>query len=296
MRLIVFQFFCKMWGIAHILQKIKYTIMRLVGLMVLSVLIGCGLAACAVEPPPAVILTTPTPTSTVEPSASPVWFPATETPTSAPTITPRPTLDYKPGVGEVVLEDDFSNQSGWRTGEFTSGRIAFGNEALTLAISNPKGTLSSLREGTLPANAYLENTARAALCKGNDIYGLLLRAASDRDGYRLMATCGGDIRLERLRNGEIALMQNWTHTGELPQGGMLPVRLGVWSMGSELRIFVNDVHQFSARDPVFQSGQVGIFARAAGDSPLTVNFSALSVYKLDAARIPTPTPLPTATP
>jgi len=67
-------------------------------------------------------------------------------------------------------------------------------------------------------------------------------------------------------------------------------------MGGELRIFVNDVYQFSARDPVFESGQVGIFARAAGDSPLTVNFSALSVYNLDIDRIPTRTPLPTATP
>ena len=270
--------------------------MRLVGLLVWAVLIGCGLSACAVETPPAVVLTTPTPTPTLEPSASPVWFPPTETPTSAPTITPRPTLDYKPGVGEVVLEDDFSSQSGWRTGEFTSGRIAFGKDTLTLAISTPKGTLASLREGTLPVNAYLEITARAALCKGNDIYGLLLRATSERDGYRLMATCNGDVRLERLRNGEIALMQNWTPAGELPQGGMLPVRLGVWSMGSELRIFVNDVYQFSARDPVFESGQVGVFARAAGDSPLTVNFSALRVYDLDAERIPTRTPMPTATP
>jgi hypothetical protein len=270
--------------------------MRLVGLAVWAVLIGCGLAACAVEPALPVVLTTPAPTSTVEPSASPVWFPATETPTPAPTITPRPTLDYKPGVGEVVLEDDFSSQSGWRTGELGSGRISFGNDELTLAVSSPKGTLASLRDGALPADAYLEITARAALCRGGDIYGILLRAASERDAYRLMATCGGDLRLERLRHGEIALMQNWTPAGELPQGGMLPVRLGVWSMGSELRIFVNGVYQFSARDPVFESGQVGIFARAAGESPLPVSFSALSVSALDAERIPTQTPLPTATP
>ena len=179
-----------------------------------------------------------------------MWFPPTETPTPAPTITLRPTQDFKPGVGEVVLEDDFSSQSAWRTGALGSGRIAFGKNELTLAVSAPKGTLASLREGALPADGYLEITARAALCQGNDIYGLLLRAASERDGYRLMATCAGELRLERLRNGEIALMQDWTPAGELPQGGMLPVRLGVWSLGREMRIFVNEVYQFSARDPV----------------------------------------------
>ncbi len=264
----------------------------------LAVLTVCalGLSACVAGPPPTVVLATRTPTPTVEPSASPVWFPPTETPTSAPTITPRPTENYKPGVAGPVLEDDFSSETGWRTGALANGRIAFGVNELTLAVSAPKGMLASLRERELPADSYLEITARAALCKPSDIYGVLVRASSERDGYRLLATCSGSLRLERLRNGEVALMQDWTPSGELPQGGLLPVTLGVWSLGRELRVFVNGVYQFGARDPVFESGQVGVYARASGDGPLTVSFSNLRVYRLDPALIPTATPPPSPTP
>jgi hypothetical protein len=254
------------------------------------------MAACAAEPVPAVGLVTRTPTLTITPSISPVWFPATETPTPVPTVTPRPTEEYKPGVGEKVVGDDFSKIGGWRTAATENGRIAYGKQELTLAVSGVKGVLFSLRTGALPADAYLEITVTPAICQAGDIYGILLRAASERDGYRLMATCAGRLRMERLRNGEIALMQDWTPSGELPQGGLLPVRLGVWSHGTELRVFVNGVYQFGVRDPVFESGQIGAYARAAADTPLTVSFSDLAVYQLDLARIPTATPRATPTP
>ena len=148
----------------------------------------------------------------------------------------------------------------------------------------------------MPADSYLEITASAALCRGDDQYGLLLRAGSGFNNYRLLANCAGQLRMERLRGGEIALMQDWTSSGELPKGGLLPVRIGIWSLGSEQRIFVNDVYQFSVRDPVYADGQVGVFARSAADTPLTVSFSDLTVHSLNPAAIPTPTPRPTATP
>ncbi len=267
--------------------------MRLIAALLLGL---AGLAACTAQPPPAVVLTTRTPTLTITPSISPVWFPPTETPTTPPTITPRPTQEFKPGVGEVVLSDDFADQSIWRSGSFEVGRIAFGKSSVSLAISSPPGALTSLRQGTIPADSYLEITAELALCKGDDVYGLLLRASGEREGYRLLATCSGLLRMERLRPSETALMQDWTPCGELPKGGMLPVRLGVWAVGREMRIFVNDVYQFGVRDPLYESGQVAVLARSSGTSPLTVDFSGLTVRAIDANMLPTATPFPTATP
>jgi hypothetical protein len=124
---------------------------------------------------------------------------------------------------------------------------------------------------------------------------LYIRAASPRDGYRLVATCDGRIRLERLKNGELVLLQDWIPSGEVPRGGMVPMRLGVWASGPELRIFVNDVYQFSVHDPVWKNGQTGVYARAALDGPLTVNFSNLVVRAIDPNRLPTATPRPTPT-
>jgi hypothetical protein len=116
------------------------------------------------------------------------------------------------------------------------------------------------------------------------------------DGYRLLATCDGRLRLERIKNGELALLQDWTESGEVPHGGMVPLRLGVWALGSELRIFVNQVYQFSASDPVWKEGQIGAYARAELDGPLTVNFSRLEVYAINRSLLPSPTVTTTSTP
>lgn len=256
-----------------------------------------SLATCQVQPTLApVALDTPTPVPpTQTPTRTPVWFPPTETPTAQPSLTAWPTQDARPGLAGLVLQDDFSS-GGWQAFSVEAGRAALGKNELTLAIQAPKGVLTSFRAAPLPGDGYLELTATPSLCKGSDVFGIYLRAASPGDGYRLLATCSGLLRLERLKNQELVLLQDWTPGIGLIPGGMLPVRLGIWAAGRELRVFVNAVYQFSVRDPVWSEGMLGVYARAAGDSPLTVSFSQLEVRQLDPARIPSATPPPTPKP
>jgi hypothetical protein len=262
-----------------------------------AALFQAGCSALLAAPPTPLPLDTPTLLApTASPTTTPVWFPATETPTLAPTPSPRPTDDYRPALGEILLQDDFSSKSGWTVFANEAGRASYGINELTLAVSASKGVLGSLGAKTIPGNFYLELTAFPSLCAGADAFGLYVRASSPRDGYRLVATCDGRIRLERLKNGELVLLQDWTPSGEVPRGGMVPLRLGVWASGPELRIFVNAVYQFSARDPVWTEGQVGVYARAALDGPLTVSYSNLVVRAIDPTRLPTPTISPTSTP
>jgi len=265
------------------------------GIFYTALLTFLGLAACGPLPEPAVILDTSTPTLTLTPSKTPVWFPPTDTPTLAPPATPLPTQEYRPGVGAALIEDDFSDSKAWQTLRNEAGQAAFGKNELSLAVATSKGALLSLRSKSLPANFYLEITATPNLCHPDDIFGLMVRAQSGKDGYRLLVQCGGKLRMERLVHSELVVMQDWTLSGQIPPGGLLPVRLGVWALGRELRIFVNDTYQFSVRDPVWTEGQLGVLVRAAGDPPLTVSFSNLAVYSLDAARIPTLTPSVTPT-
>ncbi len=254
-----------------------------------------SLAACQPQPPEPSLTPTErfTPSPSATPSRTPIWFPATDTPTPAPTLTLRPTEDLRPGLGADTLRDNFT-AGGWQTFKREDGQAAFGKGELTLAVSLAKGTLSSLRAAPLPGDNYLELTATPSLCQGSDIFGLYLRAAAAGDGYRLLATCSGMLRLERLKNSQLVVLQDWTPGIGIMPGGMLPLRLGVWAYGKELRIFANGEYQFSVRDPVWSEGMLGVYARAAGDSALTVSFSDLVVRRLDPARIPTPTPLPTA--
>lgn len=263
-----------------------------------AVILLLTVTACLPEPPtPTPAPPTETPTITPTATSTIVWFPPTPTFTPAPTRQIEPTVDLRTSVGEVWFKDNFTDPDDWLITRTTAGSVAYGKEELTLAVSAEKGILYSLRKTPQLDDFYLEIDALPSLCRPKDIYGLLLRATSSADHYRLMMTCGGELRLERLTNSRYTVLHDWSPSGQFPVGGMVRVRLGVWAQGEELRFFVNDAYQFTIRDTALPSGVVGVYARSAGDTPLTVSFSNLVVYHLDeAAALPSATPIPTPTP
>jgi hypothetical protein len=240
-----------------------------------------SLSACSLTPStPA--LSTPTSTLTPQPpTATVVWFPATETPTPTPMEIKSPTPEQRPGIGDLVFQDHFGEDTAWQTSLTESGSIAYGNNDLTLVVAAEKRNLQSFYFQQIPYNSYLEITANPSLCRARDSYGLLLRAQSDASYYRFVLACTGEVRVERYRNGDLAVLQDWTVSGQVPPGAPYFLRLGVWMYGEELRFFINDGYQFSVTDPVFQAGQLGVFARTADKPPLTVSFSDLAVYAIE---------------
>lgn len=256
------------------LKTMRGILLRLFGisLFILS-------SACAV--PPQAALLTPTQTSTPQPpTATIVWFPATETPTPTTAATKVPTPEQRPGIGTLLFSDSFLDQTHWQTTRTQSGNIVYGKQDLTLAVAAEKWGLQSFYNQTIPANSYLEITANPSLCRARDTYGLLLRAASEDSYYRFVVACTGETRVERFRNGEMAVLQDWRVSGQVPPGAPLFLRLGVWMKGQELRFFINDIYQYAVSDPVFSEGQFGVFARTAEKPPLTVSFSDLQVFDL----------------
>ena len=219
---------------------------------------------------------TVTPTETI----TPVWFPATSTPTPIPQPTAVPTNERRPGIATILLNDSFNKQNNWQTYMNNSGSVAYGKKDLTLSVSQPKGHLTSFRSDIVLNDYYLEITLNANLCRGEDTYGLLFRTNSEADFYRLMFSCNGQIRLERLNNYKVAILNNWEQSGQIPIGSPYQFRLGLWVRNNEFRVFVNDIYQFSATDPVWTFGGLGVFARSANDNALSVSFSDLVVYDL----------------
>lgn len=254
------------------------------------------LSACTAPQP------LPTPTPPVPPTLTPsqtgtiVWFPPTRTPTPMPSVIIEPTVAQRIGVGSEILSDDFSDASRWSHGESAAGRVSVGSGELTLANPGERGLLFSLRSSTNLSDFYLEMTSNVSLCRGDDSYGVLLRSASAQDFYRFVVTCAGQIRLERVVNGQAALLQDWLYSGQVPPGSPLVLRLGVWAVGGEMRFFINDYYQFTASDPVFRSGGVGVFSRVASGNPLTVSFSNLTVYSVDPGSVVMPTRTPPGLP
>jgi hypothetical protein len=240
------------------------------------------LSACVTptaDPTPLPPTETATITSTV--TATIDWFPATATSTLRPTQIIEPTPEMRPGVVSLLIDDLLSSGSQWQTGRFSAGNITQVNNSLTIAIQQSRASLLSLEMKNILRDFYLETKVNIGLCKSNDVYGLIVRAVSEYNYYRFLVDCQGYARAERVRDGATTLMQDWTPTG-LPPGAPLDVSLGVWVVGSEMRLFANNAYIFSVKDPVFTEGTVGIFARASGDSPVTVSFSKMAIYSVKA--------------
>jgi hypothetical protein len=166
---------------------------------------------------------------------------------------------------------------------------------LTLAVSQPRVYLFSLRREPLLTDFYAEITARLGLCSGPDEYGLLFRVNSAGDFYRFALTCTGEMRLDRVRSSQASLVYPRAFSGDVPPGAPGEVRIGVWAVGREMRFFLNDHYQFTVRDPVFRSGTLGVFARSGGETAVTVSFSDLIIRSVSYLS-PTPSPTPSRTP
>ncbi|MEW6650275.1 MAG: hypothetical protein AB1453_08805 [Chloroflexota bacterium] len=270
---------------------------RLILLLLLILILTGAAAACSPAANgdlPAAPTATPQPTATA--TATIVWFPPTSTPTPQPTREFIPTPTPQLGIDRLMLSDDFTSRDTWATRRTAIGSVAYGVDDLTLAVATAKGYLVGLRHEPQLDDFYLEITASPSLCRDADQYGLLLRASDEWNYYRWVLTCDGRTRLEKVKQGAIALVQDWIESPQVPAGAGVDVRLAVWMYGAEMRFYISGVEQFSTRDGLWQSGRPGVYIRAAGDPPLTVSFDDLSVWSLDRAVIPTPTRPPTITP
>lgn len=250
--------------------------------ILLAALLVLALAGCLPAATPLPPLPTDTPGQpTVTPTATTVWFPATPTftPLPGPTPLPSPTSASGPRRGALIFEDQFDDPQQWSLGRTLSGQAALGVNELTLAVQRPSGYVTSLRQATELGDFYLEITAAPSICRGGDEYGLLLRVGSDTDFYRFSLTCDGQARLDKLFQGSASSPQPLTPNAAVPRGAPSSSRLGVLAAGKDLYFYANGEYLFTVRDPSLSTGAIGVFARAAGEDPLTVNFSDLRVYK-----------------
>lgn len=259
-------------------------------------------AACAPTealPPsalPAVTLLNDVATS--EPSPTIVWFPATRTPTPFLVAEATSTPQMLPGLGRETYSDDFSTPENWSNlkSQSDGGNAALLNrKRLTLAINAAPAYLASLNTELLLTDFYVETSVQVNRCQGEDTYGMLFRAAAEFFAYRYILNCKGEARVERMRNTEIAVLQEWVPSGDAPFGAPGEVKMAIWVSGVEMRFFLNGRHQFRVLDKFFNNGGLGLFAATSNPLGMNVSFSDLAVYSVDYVS-PTPTFTPTRTP
>jgi hypothetical protein len=194
-----------------------------------------------------------------------------------------------PGIGAATVSDDFANEKLWDTAVSNQGSAAIANNRLSLAVQ-PGIYLVSIRHDLTVGDFYAEITARPSLCRGDDSYGIIIRTIGKASFYRFTLNCNGQIYADRVSGGVKLQMQEPVPSGDAPRPPG-EVRIGMWAVGSEMRLFLNGRYQFSISDKQFPSGGFGVFARSAGDELVSVTFSDFKVYKVDYV-LPTKTPIP----
>lgn len=248
------------------------------GLLLILLLQGCRTVPAQLEPTAATgIQPDVTATATTD------WFPTTPTHTPTSIATFEPTPNMKPGLGKTIYRDDFSDRSLWVTAVSPDGSIAYGKNELTLAISQSGKALIAQPVNLQLQDFSLEITANPSLCAENDVYGVLFRVNSLYDYYRLLISCNGQVRMERVRLATTSILQDWVLTGQIPPGAPIRVRLGLWVSGSQIRFFANGSFLFEVEDSSFPAGGIGVFARSGGQNALTVNFSDLIIQEVKPA-------------
>lgn len=241
------------------------------------------LASCKTSTPIVIPEPSPTVTQSLEPSPTIDWFPRTPTPTKeiiTPAVTSQPE-NLPPGISSELFSDDFSDTTLWTTTKSQSGNVVYGNQTLSLAVAGNKNTLTSVSKHTLPLNFYLTIQINVALCSTGDQYGISFWRQEDGSSHRLLMTCEGSLRLERLTTSSGQVLKDWEVGSHFMPGSPSTHQVGIWASGGEIRVFVNETFQISATTFKDLSGGLSVIARAGGEKAETIVFSDLKVFKVE---------------
>jgi len=250
-------------------------------LLLIGVVTLICLGACQTEDnhTPEVTVTLVPPT--LQPSPTFDWFPRTPTPTPAIPMTPEPTesTPSSPQPEDLIASDDFADQQTWQTSSGASGTVAYEVNALSLAVSGGKNTLTSISSHELPFDFYLELNLDAQMCSPEDQYGLILWNNSSSGTFRVWFSCAGHVMLDRVLPSGTTVLQKWQTARKFQIGSPAKNRIGIRSQNNSLEISVNGTNQFTYSPLNKLSGPLGVIAQSSGDLPLTIQLSNLQILK-----------------
>ncbi|HKY78679.1 MAG TPA: hypothetical protein VI688_07470 [Anaerolineales bacterium] len=242
-----------------------------------SALLLLASSGCRVTFAPAAPSETPTPAPSSTPTIQ--WFPPTPTASPFPTPNATPTSDLRPGIGELLLEDDFSEADAWTTGRNDEGVVMVSGGSIYLGLNAERSSLFSTRTSPVFRDFYAELTASPTLCSREDEYGVLIRGV-DGNHYRFALSCDGRAKVDRYLGESLSRQAGWIQDQAIPSVIPGSSRLGVWASGSQLHFFVNGLFLFSVNDTQLYLGTIGVYVRTAGAGDVAVSFSDLQVWAL----------------
>ncbi len=241
--------------------------------------VDATLTAAPTHTPIVVVVTVPgqtlvIPTVTPEPSATPI-------PENSPTpIVKATSTESSVALGEVIVQDDFSDASRWPTSddEFQTTTMAEG--ALTLTLKRPEYFTLAYNNTQLARNFFVSVVGQSSACAERDRYGLLFRVQDDANYYQFQVDCDGRFRVVAVVDGELKTLRDWS-ASEAVNTETGPNTLGVRAQGNTIEVFANGQSLTEVSDATFIEGGFGLYAGSGSLSETyVVTFDDLGVWML----------------
>jgi hypothetical protein len=203
---------------------------------------------------------------------------------SAPVVETSPAVDSAPPLGEVILEDQFvDNSNNWLvdTDQYRQATIADGKYQIRITDAGYNWFYGPV------AVSDVDITVDTEFVEGvpaNTDYGVLCRVKDTNNHYRFLIASDGVYRIDKLVNNESSAIIDWTGSKALRTGTGVINTIRAICKGDHLTLYVNDSLVADVVDSSLEGGNYALMAGAYTGSdkvftPAVVNFSNLTVRK-----------------
>ena len=181
------------------------------------------------------------------------------------------------GVGEVLLQDDFSDPgSGWEVGDYSDGSVGYGDGYYFVrAIHEDEIIWGQVFQNFADVVIEVDATQVLAPPNDNNAYGVMCRV-QENSGYLLRVSGDGFYGIHRLDDGQFTPLVDWTASNVIQRGNATNHIRAVCD-GSHLALFVNGQLVAEAEDATYTEGDIGLAVTSFEAEPTEVHFDNLVV-------------------
>lgn len=181
-------------------------------------------------------------------------------------------------LGDVLLREDFSNETAWESYSNTQQRIDFGiADGVYRARAADETIMWALNE-TLHEDIVIEAEATQVSDYRDNAYGLMCRASptNNGNGYYFLISGDGQFTIRRGSTDQIRAMIPWRPSNAIRQDKGIN-RIRIICVGDYLALYVNEEFVAEVRDDLYRSGYAGLSA-AVTKGEVDVEFDDLTIW------------------
>jgi serine/threonine protein kinase len=248
-------------------------------------IVGCLVAVCALFGLGGVALMA---SNSLRGTPTPTVLPPTETVTSIPPTTAPQFTATIPVVntGEILLEDDFSDDSKWGTLTNTDSSVEYENNTLNIQVFRENWVIWSRPNDQSYGNVHLEVTITTNSTDPTTAYGFICgQQPKPWSFYYLAATPAGEYAIIKATDGESDVFLTgdgkWAATDQIAYKAS-SYRLSADCGRGRLTLYVDGKQIASVSDSTYGTGHVGLFTWS-GDKATSadVNFDDFLLTSLE---------------